>query len=387
MYGYLESKPNAEHVLEFFATESLNSSGFAEGRVYLGSDWVDTDATGFAPIEFTSYMGTVPMGWIITGTATSDEGDTSEFSPYSTKCIVGEAPADYEPDGRNPANWEEPNTDYDGDGKSDICVYWPEQGQWYIQCSSNKQLVSQQLGWSETIPVPADYDGDNRMDMAVYWPAEGRWYIINSTTETLQEIHWGWADSVPVASDYNGDGLTDIAVYGRLDGNWYIKLSDGGMLMMQWGGEEYMPVPGDYDGDDVADFAVYEIASGDWSILESFVGTRREINWGWADAMPVPGDYDGDSKADIAVFDPATGQWYIRKSTTQKLELVDWGLAGMLPVVGDYDGDNITDYTVYNPVDGHWFILYSAGQGRTEIWGWDQAIPTSMQFMINSLYR
>ncbi|NCC50748.1 MAG: hypothetical protein EOM20_05970 [Spartobacteria bacterium] len=377
VYGYLESAPLSEYVLEFFASESLNPGGYAEGRVFLGADWVSTDEHGYAPIAFVSYIATAPVGWIITATARNDDNDTSEFSPYTPHCVVTQPPPDYDPGGRDPANWSGPNTDYDGDGKSDLCVYWPEQGRWYLQCSGGHELVSLQFGWADAIPVPADYDGDNRMDIAVFDPATGYWYIRESSTQQLREIQWGWAGSVPVPGDYDGDGLTDIAVYGSADGTWYVRLSAGGMFSMPWGGAGFDPVPGDYDGDDVSDFAAYERATGDWLILESFIGTRREINWGWAGAQPVPADYDGDSKTDIAVFDPATGNWYVRKSTTGQLDLVSWGLPGTLPVGGDYDGDKRADYTVYDPATGRWYILYSGGQGHTQVWGWQEALPTA----------
>ena len=36
------------------------------------------------------------------------------------------------------------------------------------------------LGQSGDIPVPGDYDGDGRTDVAVFRPSTGQWFIQNS---------------------------------------------------------------------------------------------------------------------------------------------------------------------------------------------------------------
>ena len=77
--GTLDSTPNSDFTIDFFASNVPDPTGFGEGRVFLGSTDVTTDGVGRASFTF-SAGATVIAGDVISATATAATGDTSEFS-------------------------------------------------------------------------------------------------------------------------------------------------------------------------------------------------------------------------------------------------------------------------------------------------------------------
>lgn len=77
--GTINSTASTALHLEFFANAACDASGFGEGQTFIGTTDVTTDSSGNA--SFASLVFPVPVGQgVITSTATTTGGDTSEFS-------------------------------------------------------------------------------------------------------------------------------------------------------------------------------------------------------------------------------------------------------------------------------------------------------------------
>ena len=223
--------------------------------------------------------------------------------------------------------------DFEGDGKTDLAVFRPSTGTWYIRDPSTGTTTGFQWGNGSDVPVPGDYDGDGKTDIAVFRPSNGTWYIVYSSTGSAVGYQWGNGSDVPVQGDYDGDGKTDIAVFRPSSGTWYIVYSSTGRSAgYQWGNGLDAPVPGDYDGDGKTDLAVFRPSNGTWYIVYSSTGSVAGFQWGNGNDVPVPGDYDGDGKTDLAVFRPSNGTWYLWYSSTGTTAGFQWGNGNDVPI-------------------------------------------------------
>ncbi len=240
--------------------------------------------------------------------------------------------------------------DFDGDGKTDISVFRPAEGNWYILKSSDNSFVAQNFGIATDQIAPGDYDGDGKTDITVY--RDGIWYVSRSSDGDFSIINFGLAGDIPQPGDYDGDGITDVAVYRPSAGTWYSQNSRDGFAAVQFGIASDKAVASDFDGDGKFDPAVFR--EGTWYVLNSGGGVTT-LQYGLVDDKPVVGDYDGDGKSDIAVWRPSNGTWYRRLSSNGTDLIVHYGAAGDLPSPGDYDGDGTNDVTVYRPSGGIWY--------------------------------
>jgi CSLREA domain-containing protein len=90
--GTLNSTPNTTFTVQFFYGPEKNPSGYGEGRTYLNEKTdVTTDANGDASFTFDTTT-VVPVGQVMTATATGPGDGTSEFSKAVTVESANTAP-------------------------------------------------------------------------------------------------------------------------------------------------------------------------------------------------------------------------------------------------------------------------------------------------------
>ncbi len=270
--------------------------------------------------------------------------------------------------------------DFDGDGKSDLSVFRPAEGNWYLN-RSTAGFTALGYGAATDRLVPGDYDADGKTDVAVFRSNAGgtaaTFYVLNSGNSTSTAIQFGLPTDVPAVGDYDGDGKSDVAVFRPANGTWYVQQSTNGFAAIQFGQNGDVPAVGDYNGDGKSDVAVFRPANGSWYIATSNVNPLQNFSatqFGLADDKLIPADYDGDGKTDIAVFRPLNGTWYLLRSQMGATG-VQFGNSTDIPVPGDYDGDGKTDVAVYR--GGTWFVNRTTGGFSAAAFGTnsDQPVP------------
>lgn len=251
------------------------------------------------------------------------------------------------------------SSDFDGDFRTDVSVFRPSNGAWYINHSSNNTFRIQGFGSNGDVPIPEDYDGDSISDIGIFRPSTGEWYHFLSSNNTVGIVQFGANGDVPAAGDYDGDAKADFAVFRPSTGVWYrLNSSNGAAVIQQFGLTGDIPAPGDFDGDGRYDLSVFRPSNGFWYRLNSTNNAFGSVGFGANGDVPVQGDFDGDFKTDQAIF--RNGAWYILQSANGSVQITNWGLAGDTPVVGDYDGDGRDDIGVFRPSTGVWYVIRSS---------------------------
>ncbi len=293
-----------------------------------------------------------------------DNGWTLIFESNNYVCSVGP-----------PATPEDSRADFDGDGRTDLSVFRPTEGNWYLQKSTDG-FAGINWGTAGDVLVPGDYDGDGKADTAVFRASNtmgvADFYVLMSNGFTFSGYEWGSTGDIPVVGDYDGDDKTDVAVFRPSDNTWYIINSGGSPAntVTVFGQAGDLPVVGDFNGDGTDDLTVYR--SGTWMSQLSGGGTQN-TTLGTAGDLLVPADYDGDDKDDAAIFRPSTGEWIYIASNGGATVTTPWGASGDVPVPGDYDGDGTDDFAIYR--NGQWWLLQSTSGASVSSFGLSSDSP------------
>jgi subtilisin-like proprotein convertase family protein len=271
--------------------------------------------------------------------------------------------------------------DFDGDGKSDVSVFRPSEGIWYLN-QSTAGFAALNWGLSGDKLVPNDYDGDNKTDFAVFRAtadsSQPDFYVLRSSNFTYAGYSWGLPGDIPAVEDYDGDFRADLAIYRPSNHTFYTFGSNLGNVQTFSNIETGNPAPGDYDGDGKGDFATHTVNGFYISRSSSNFTGVSFIPWGMAGDKAVPADYDGDGKDDLAVFRPADRVWYIQNSGGGTA-FVQFGLPDDVLVPGDYDGDRKADIAVYR--NGIWYVNRSTAGMMITQFGLSGDLPIATGYL------
>src|SRR5262249_37439799 len=157
----------------------------------------------------------------------------------------------------------------------------PSTGEWWLR--GIVTVVWGGVADITDIPVPADYDGDGITDIAIWRPPTGQWWVRYTTGLQPLAGTWGGGDDVPVPGEYSGLGRPELAIGRPSRGEWWIP----GRPPVVWGGSGDVPVPGDYDGDGRTDLAYWRPSTGEWHILNSSTGAEQVQLLGTKGDLPV----------------------------------------------------------------------------------------------------
>ena len=94
-----------------------------------------------------------------------------------------------------------PGPDFDGDGDTDISIFRPSNGYWYVRDGGS--YTATWWGNPTDIPVPGDYDGDGDTDYAVIRPASSTWFVRDPA---ITQVYYAAGDFPLPARDTDGDG-------------------------------------------------------------------------------------------------------------------------------------------------------------------------------------
>ncbi len=197
--------------------------------------------------------------------------------------------------------------DYDGDGSADPAVYRCPSGGgqctfFYKGSAGGGEITYFDWGNSasgQIRPYPGDFDGDGKSDFCIY---QGGQYILNRSSDNgVEYITFGGAtDPIIAPGDYDGDGKTDFmnVLVSGTDIQWWLLERDGPVSVTTWGaiipGFAEFATPGDYDGDGKTDIGIWrrDNSSNDNSFfytLRSSDGMLETFEWGSMGDAPVPG--------------------------------------------------------------------------------------------------
>lgn len=215
--------------------------------------------------------------------------------------------------------------------------------------------------------APNDYTGDQVTDLVVWRPQNGMWYIKSVATGEMSAVQWGLPGDQPLFNfDLEGDGKADPLVVRPIGGSlfWFIR-GEGTALVFPWGYPGDTVLTANTDGIGGDELIVYR--DGLWFIFNPITGEATVRSWGMPGDEPLTYDYNNDGRADLAVVrreNDGRASWFIIDSTADVtcvncgVSVADWGFSTDLFLAGYFTQltDSGANLIAYRPSEGHWYL-------------------------------
>lgn len=205
-------------------------------------------------------------------------------------------------------------------------------GSWQLLRAAN----SVHFSWGQAADKPAigDFNGDGESDVAVFRPSDGSWWIRYGLAESsAAEVRfWGQEGDIPVVGDYDGDTVADIAIFRPESGAWFVRASSGGVIVQQGASEGTLPVVGDFLGLGKAGFVSWDSSRAEWALLSDLDITVQ--SFGLPGDIALAGDMSGSGADMLIVYRRVAGKWFATTAGSPSSEPVvekQWGAGMDLP--------------------------------------------------------
>jgi surface antigen len=183
-------------------------------------------------------------------------------------------------------------------------------------------------------PRESDFNGDGKSDIVSYEGWNGSFHVGVSSGSAFGWNSWLSGIGTPTAfgsGDFNGDGKTDIVSYEAFNNSFHVGLSNGSSF--NWGtwltgiGIPTAFSTGDFNGDGKTDIVSYEAFNGAFHVG---ISSGSAFGWNsWLTGIGTPtafgtGDFNGDGKTDIVSYEAFNGAFHVGISSGSAFGWNSW---------------------------------------------------------------